>query len=600
MAELPPRSAIAPEHTWNAESVFAEAEQWQAELAALKTDIPDFSTKFTGRLAEGPSVLADFMDAANDLQRRIGKVYTYSMMSYSVDTTNQAATAMAGQGRNLFSLFASAIAFAEPEMLGIGRETLEKWVAEDERLSNYGQYVDDLFRQQEHIRSAEVEAILGMLSDPFQTVSTTASMLTNADMRFAPAVGADGKEAPLAQGTRETLLKSPDRTLRKSAYENFTDGYLAFKNTLASNLTASMKQDAFNARVRGHESSLHAALFPHNVPVEVFHNLVDTFKKNIPTWHKYWAIRRKALGVDSLQPYDIWAPISAKQPEVSYHQAVEWIVEGMGPLGAEYVDPMRAGCLDDRWVDIYPNEGKRQGAFSNGSHDTFPFIMMSYDDTIFGMSTLAHELGHSMHSYMSRKHQTVTYSRYSLFAAEVASNFNQAMVRHHLINSSDDKDFQIAVIEEAMSNFHRYFFIMPTLARFELEMHSRVAEGDSPTANDMIEYMAEVFAEGYGEEMGYERDRIGITWATFSHLYVSFYTFQYATGISAAHTLSNRILAGEEGAVEAYLTFLKSGSSDYPINLLQQAGVDLSQPLAVEETFGVLAGYVDKLESLIG
>jgi len=353
-------------------------------------------------------------------------------------------------------------------------------------------------------------------------------------------------------------------------------------------------------RVRDHPSTLEAALFKYDIPVQVFHNLIDTFQKNLPTWHRYWAIRRKALGLDILRPYDAWAPLIKDRPMVSYEQAVEWISQGLAPMGAEYVGILRDGCTKNRWVDIYPNEGKRAGAFSAGSPGTYPFILMSYSDTVFSLSTLAHELGHSMHSYLTWENQPIVYSNYSIFVAEVASNFHQAMVRAYLLENNPEPDFQIGVIEEAMANFHRYFLIMPTLARFELEMHEAVERGESVTTQRMIDRCADLFTEAYGEAMEIDRDRVGILWATFGHLYVDYYVFQYATGISGAHALSKRILSGAEGAVGDYLSFLKAGSSLYPIDALKVAGVDLTRPDAVEETFQILAGMVDRLEELLG
>ncbi|HQY91740.1 M3 family metallopeptidase, partial [Caldilinea sp.] len=285
---------------------------------------------------------------------------------------------------------------------------------------------------------------------------------------------------------------------------------------------------------------------------------------------------------------------------VPYSQAVDWICEGMAPLGEEYVSVLRRGCLQERWVDIYPNKGKRLGAFSYGGPGTHPFVMMSYNDDIFSLSTLAHELGHSLHSYYSWRTQPTIYGRYTLFAAEVASNFNQALVRDYLLRTQSDRTFQVAVIEEAMSNFHRYFLIMPTLARFELEVHARTERGEALTATVLNELMADLFAEGYGADLAMDRARTGSTWAQFStHLYSNFYVYQYATGIAGANALAQGVLAGKEDAVERYLDFLHAGGSRYPLDALQHAGVDLTTPAPVDAAFAVLADYVDRLETLL-
>jgi oligoendopeptidase F len=307
------------------------------------------------------------------------------------------------------------------------------------------------------------------------------------------------------------------------------------------------------------------------------------------------------LGYDSIHPYDIWAPATRKEPTVSWEQAVNWICEGMQPLGAEYVKAVRQGCLEQRWVDRAVNKGKRQGAFSYGTYDTNPYIMMSYSNDLGSMSTLAHELGHSMHSYLSNKTQPEVYANYSMFVAEVASNFNQALTRAYLFEAKKaDRDFQLALIQEAMDNFHRYFFIMPTLARFEYEVHEREDAGKPLTADILNNIMSDLYAEGYGTTMTDDRERTGITWATFGHLYTAYYTFQYATGISAAHALADKVLSGEAHAAANYLKFLSSGSSVYPLDALKIAGVDMTTPEAIERTFKVLAGLVDRLEALIG
>jgi oligoendopeptidase F len=594
---IPPRSEVPKEQTWNAESVFESSAAWDAERQAIERDLAGLS-RFPGTLGSSPSALADWLDALSAMNRRVETLYFYAAMSQAVDTTDQKAMAMVGQAGSLYSRFGAAASFAQPEMLEIGEEKILQWVKSEPRLTIYEHYFRNLFRQQQHVRSAEVEEVLALAGDPFQAVNNTEQMLTSADLKFRPATSSDGQSLEVIQGTVETYLHGPDREARRTAWESFADGYLSMKNTLASNYSVAVKRDVFYARARRYNSSLEAALFPNNVGLDVFHNLIDTYKKHIPTWHKYWAVRRRALGVDTLHPYDIWAPISKAEPVVPFEQAVDWIAEGMKPLGEDYVNTLRKGCLEQRWVDRAVNQGKTQGAFSFGSYDTYPFIMMSYDDTLAAMSTLAHELGHSMHSHLTRTAQPYVYSDYSLFVAEVASNFNQAMTRDYLFRTNSDPQFQIALISEAMDNIHRYFFIMPTLARFELEAHERAEKGQALTADDLISLMADLFSEGYGSEMHVDRDRVGITWAQFGHLYANFYVFQYATGISAAHALSRRILDGTPGAAEAYIQFLSAGGSDYPVDILKQAGVDMTTPEAVETTFGILGEYVDRLDQL--
>lgn len=595
---VPPRSELEDKYTWNAPSIYASEEAWEEAFKNILDRLPDLQ-KYKGRLAEGPKILADALDVQEAIIKEAGKIFVYAGMSHAVEATDQEAAGRYNKVQGMYGKLRAAAAFIDPELLKIGEEKLRVWMVEEPRLAIYEHYFDDLFRKQTHVRSPEVEEILGMLADPFSGVSGSVGMLTNADFQFKPATASDGREVPLSHGTLMKIFAGTDRQARRTAWHNYTDLYLEHKNSLASSLATSIKQNVFLMRVRGYDSTLEASLFDYNVPTEVFHNLIDTFRKNLPTWHRYWKIRRKALGLDELHFYDGWAPLTKEQPVVLYEQAVDWICEGLAPMGEEYVSILRNGCLRDRWVDVFPNKGKRAGAFSHGAPGTYPFIMMSYGDTVFSLSTLAHELGHSMHSYLTWQTQPLVYSDYSLFVAEVASNFHQALVRAYLFDHNPDPTFQLSLIEEAMANYHRYFLIMPTLARFELEMHEAVEHGEGLTADRMIERLADLFGEAYGEEMVFDRQRMGIQWARFGHLYRDYYVYQYATGISGANALANRILSGEYGAVEDYLGFLKAGSSVYPLDVLKMAGVDLTQPDAVEESFAVLSDMVDRLEGLL-
>lgn len=598
MAVYPARNKVEKSQTWNAQSVFKNQKAWQDELNSILRGL-DSVKRFQGRLSEGPAILLEGLTAYDQFVMRAARVYMYAGFSHSVDTTDQQAAGAVGKAASMYGQVAAGLAFVSPELIAIGQSKLQEWVKQEPKLAVYEHSFDDLFRKQAHIRSGEVEEVLGMLADPFSGPQATASMMANADFKFAPAESAKGRKLEVTQSSVHQILGTSDRKARRTAWNNYMDRHVEFKNTLASNLTTSLKDNVFNTRAHKHETSLAASLFENNVPVEVFHNLINTFKKHLPVWHRYFEIRRKALRVASLGYYDMWAPLASKDVKITFKEAVDMICDGLQPMGREYTDVIRKGCLEDRWVDYAPNKGKQNGAFSFGVPGTYPFIMMSFTGDVSSMSTLAHELGHSMHSYLTWKHQPIPYSEYSLFVAEVASNFHQAMVRAHLLNTTTNRNFQIALIEEAMSNFFRYFFQMPTLARFELETHQRVERGDALTADSMIDLMADLFTEGFGPKVKVDRQRVGMVWSTFSHLFSDYYVYQYATGISGAHALSGRILRGEPHAVDDYLGFLKAGSSLYPLDVLRSAGVDLASPKPIEETFAVMEGYIDRLEELL-
>src|SRR5579864_3543265 len=598
---LPARSEVDRRFTWNAESVFADEAAWEQAVETILSALPDLG-EFKGHLGDSPETLADWFEAAERAYRLMAKVGVYTVMSYSVDVGDEAAAARNDRIRSVTARLGAATSFAAPEMVAVGLPKLRGWVKTSPRLAHLDHYFDRLEKLEKRIRSAEVEELLTQVSDPLATALSVHSVLANTDLKFAPAQGAGGERHEVAQGTIAALLTDPDREVRRTAFENYADAHLAVQHAMAASLAGGVKRDVFFARARGYASSLEAALEPAHIPTEVFHNVIRTFRDNLGTWHRYWRVRRKALGLDKLKPYDTRAELGRATLEVSYDQAVDWIAEGVAPLGDEYVSVLRRGAHEERWVDVYPNRGKRMGAFSSGVMDTKPFIFMSYNDDIFSMSTLAHELGHSMHSHYARHTQPFIYSNYGLFQAEVPSNMHQALTRRHLLATRTDPAFQIAVIEEAMSNFYRYFFIMPSLARLELEVHERAERGGAITADYLNGLMADLMCEVYGSEVEVgpqDRERIGSTWAQFhTHLYSNFYVYQYATGIAGADHLVRGVAARDREAVDAYIAFLKSAGSMYPLDGLRMAGVDMASPEPVEAAFATLASMVDRLEQL--
>ena len=600
-SSLPARAQVEKRFTWNGESVFADASAWEQGVQRVLSWLPDLA-EFKGHLGDSPDMLADWFDANERAHRLMSKLLVYTNMEYSCDVGDQDAAARSDRARSTAARLAAASSFAAPEMLQVGLPKLREWVKASSRLSHLGHYFDRLEKLQARIRNAEVEEILSQVSDPLATALSVHGVLANTDLKFAPAVGSDGELHEVAQGTISALLTNPDREVRRTAFESYADQHIAMQHAMAASLAGGVKRDVFFARARGYASSLEAALEPNHIPVDVFHNMLRTFRDNVETWHRYWRIRRRLLGLEVLKPFDTRAQLNSTLLKVPYEEAVDWISEGVAPLGKDYVAAMRQGAFEDRWVDIYPNKGKRMGAFSTGSMDTFPFVFMSYNNDIYSVSTLAHELGHSMHSYHTRGTQPYVYASYGLFQAEVASNMHQALTRRYLLATKTDPAFQVAVIEEAMSNFYRYFFIMPSLARLELEIHERVERGEALTAGALNDLMADLMMEVYGSEVDVsdrDRERIGSTWAQFhTHLYSNFYVYQYATGIAAADHLVGRVAAGDQKAVESYLAFLKSGGSMYPLEGLRMAGVDMTSPVPVEAAFATLASMVERLEKL--
>jgi oligoendopeptidase F len=536
---------------------------------------------------------------------RVNRLATYASLLADQDTGNQSNAALRARAQSLASRFSAAVSFAEPELLAISPMIIGLWLETDKRCQTYQQYFDNLNRRRAHVRSAEVEEALAQSRDALSQPANAYIALTNADLKFMEATRSDGSHVPVALGNINALLDSDDRALRQSAFESYNDGFLSVKNTSAAILAGKVKATAFQAHARRYHDSLEMSLHDYNVTRAVYENVIDACNRHLPIWHRYWEARRKLLRLDVSRPWDIFAPIGAPFT-VSYEQAVEWICEGLAPLGADYVASVRAGCTSERWVDSTTNIGKRQGAYSNGTFGCKPFILMSYnpESGLGGMSTLAHELGHAMHSTWSNEKQPFVYARYSLFAAEVASNMNQALVRAHLLKKSDERNWQLAVIDEAMSNFHRYLFLMPILSQFELYAHQQVEGGKALTADAMSSYAADLFANGYGAAIDMRdsqtRMRQGIAWSQFNHLYANFYVYQYASGIAAANALADGILQDGTGAArDRYRTFLSAGGSQYPLDALKAAGIDMTSPAPMDRAFGVLEGFVARLEALI-
>jgi oligoendopeptidase F len=593
------RKDIPEEQFWNSAALFSGWDEIRTEIKNLEAELSNLAT-FQGRFAEGADVVFDGLEVYQALLARVVKLYTYIGMATAVDTSDDTAKAIAGQIGGLAAKFSAAAAFAEPEMVAMVDRLLE-WSDSEPNLAIYKHYFEHLKQQANHTRSTEVEEVLGMLGEPFSGAGRTSGELADVDLRREDIIDAAGNTKPHKQVAK---IDSSERELRRQTWEKDADAYVAYQNTFASNYITSVQQNTLRAKVRRYDSVLQMRMEPTGLPVQVFHNLIDAFKANLGTWHKYWDVKRQILGVDELRPYDIWAPIVDKPPVIPFEQAVDWMGEAIRPLGDDYVATMRKGCLEDDWIDRAYNLEKANGAFSSLSVEgSPPYIMMSYDDTLLAMSTLAHELGHSMNLMMIGQQQPMIYNLANDMASdsviETPSNFHQAMTRAYLREiKKDDEQFLIAMIDEAMSNFHRYFFYMPSIARFEYEVHRRVMEGEPLNASILNEIMGGFMAEGYGDTMGFNADYAGITWAQLSHVFHPFYTFQYAIGISAAYAIADDVLAGKAGAAENYLKFASVGTSVDALASFDVAGVNMRDREAIDKAFAVMADLVNQLETL--
>lgn len=600
---LPHRAELPPEETWDIESVFPTREAWEAAFRAAAARIGELA-QYRGRLGESAETLLRALQLRDETLLDVYRVALYASMRVSQDATNADALALLDRASGLEAQASAAAAFYEPEMLAIEPAQLNGFLLGSAELRVYQHYLDRLQRRRAHVRSAEVEEVLALASEPLAAFYAVQTALADADLQLGRIVDEDGDEVELGQGNLGRYLHSDSRKVRQAAWEASADAYLAMKHTLAANYAGAVKRDVFLMRVHRYPSSLEAALAPNAIPREVFFNLLETVRRNLPTWQRYFRARARLLGIEQAHAWDIsespLQPAGARpQRRISFDDGVEMVAQACAPLGEEYVGLVQRG-IEDRWVDFGANAGKVGGAFSSGVPGTHPFILMTWQDNLGDVSTLAHELGHSLHSYYTWRAQPLVYSDYSLFVAEVASNMNQALLGAHLLETVDDRDFLITVLEERMGNHLRYLFTMPLLAMFELDCHERVERGEALTADGMTAAMADLYEEAYGDAVAIDRERMGITWARFPHLFANFYVFQYATGISAAAQLARQVREEGEPAARRYLELLAAGGSMYPVDALRLAGVDMSSPEPVQAAFDMLAGFVERLQGLMG
>ncbi|HQE23827.1 MAG TPA: oligoendopeptidase F [Syntrophomonadaceae bacterium] len=590
------REDIAEEYRWQLGDIYKNQDEWEKDFNRVKELIEQIGP-YQGRVGESAETLKQVLEILNEMQRKGDNLYVYSRMRRDEDNSNAEYQTLFDRAEGLSVQSSSAVAFVVPELLAMSREQVKEYEKAEPELAVYAHYFDELFRQKEHILGEKEERLLAMSADLSSASNNIFTMLNNADIKFPHIRDENGQEVELTKGRYGRFMESRDRRVRKDAYEGLYSSYKSLINTLAATLSSSIKRDIFYARARNYPSALHAALDQDNVPVEVYNQLITSVNNHLDSMYHYMKIRKKLLQVDPLYMYDIYVPLVADfDMKVTYEEAKEKTLQGLKPLGEEYLSVLRQG-YQGRWIDVYENKGKTSGAYSWGTYDTHPYVLMNYDDKLDDLFTLAHEMGHSLHSYYSNQTQPYVYSQYSIFVAEVASTVNESLLIDHLLKNTDNPQEKMYLLNHYLEQFRGTVYRQTMFAEFEKITHERVEAGDALTPETLGEMYLELNKKYYGPEVEMD-DNICVEWARIPHFYSAFYVYKYATGFSAATAIKQSILEEGQPAVDRYLNFLKSGSSDYPINLLQKAGVDLTTPEPVEKALSYFSKLLDEFEKL--
>lgn len=596
--KLKKRNEVEPQHKWKIEDLYQNDEQWQQEVEVINTLVEELK-QYQGKLGDSAETLYSFLSLSDKVDELLERVYVYANQKSHEDTTNATYQDLADKANNVMMTVNSALSFTTPEILTIPEERIRTFYEEKIELLQYQRMIQEIMKDKPHTLSSEMEELLAQTAEIADGPDNTFSMLNNADIKFPTIIDEDGEEIEITHGRYIKLMESPDRRVRKETFEGLYSSYKKLKNTIASLYSTNVKKDIFYAKARKFNSSLESALDGSRIPVEVYKNLIEAVHENLPAMYKYMEIRKKALKVDELHMYDIYAPIvSDFTMEVSFDEAKQIVKEGLKPLGEEYLSILQEG-FDNGWIDIYENEGKRSGAYSWGAYGTHPFVLLNYQNNLKNTFTLAHEMGHAIHSYYSDKNQPITYAGYRIFVAEVASTCNEALLMAHLIANAKDKKEKAYLINYHLEQFRGTLYRQTMFAEFEMLTHQMAEEGQALTSETLSKLYYDLNKKYFGDNVVIDED-IAMEWARIPHFYRNFYVYQYATGYSAAIALSKRILEKGESAVEEYIhNFLCGGSSKDPIDLLKGAGVDMSSKEPVEQALKVFADLVDQLEELI-
>jgi oligoendopeptidase F len=596
--KVPERSEIATSYTWATETIFANLDEWEAAFARIEKDIPKLEA-FKGRLGSSPETLLKFLELRDDIEPRFEKVWVYASLRSDEDKRVNEFQALEDRLRGLHQKYDRATAWADPELTSIPWNVLDTWMKADQRLAVYRQWFDNLFRQKKHILPEREEELIALAGQIRAVPHTTYDLLANADLRYPSIIDDQGNEIELSDSAFYILMRSNDRSVRKAAYEGIVGTYADFRNTAAALLNGAVQNHIFSVRARGYDSCLQAALDGENIPVEVYNNLVSTVNDNLHLLHRYETIRRRTLDLkDGVHAYDLFAPLTAAvKLEYTYDEAVNAMLKALAPLGREYVGTVETG-VKSRWIDVYPTKGKRSGAYSGGGYLTQPYILLNFHGGYEDVSTLAHEMGHSMHSYLTRHNQPYVYGDYTTFCAEVASTTNEILLQDYVLARITDPQTKLYLLGEFLEGFRGTVFRQTMFSEFEQKIHE-MAEQDLPlTADAMGAAYGQIMKKYYGPDYTHD-ELVDNYWIRIPHFYYNFYVYKYATSHCAAANIASRILEGEPGAVEAYLSFLKSGSSKYPIDLLKLARVDMTTPQPIRDAMKLFEKMLDQTEELL-
>ena len=590
------REEIPAEVKWAIEDLYKNDDEWEADFTRLKEHLPELSA-YEGRLGESAQTLLSMQRLCDKMNMLAEKVYVYANQRLHENTDNAVYQNLASRAQSLLVEMSERTSYIEPEIMELPEGTIEKYLQENGELRVYGQYFENMIRQKAHVLPGEMEKLLASAGELAESPKDIFSMFNNADIRFPKITGEDDTDVEVTHGRFISLLQSKDQRVRKDAFEALYGVYEKFRNTLAATYRANVKQEVFFARARRYGSDLEAALDGSHIPVSVYDNLIHVVHEHLPLMHRYVKIRKKLLGLDELHMYDLYTPMTENSGEhFSFEDAKKTVLEGLAPMGEEYLSHLKDG-FEHGWIDVYENQGKRSGAYSWGAYGTHPYVLLNYQGTLNDVFTLAHEMGHALHSWYSDETQPYIYAGYRIFVAEVASTCNEALLIHHLLKKAKDPKTKAYLINYFLEQFRTTLYRQTMFAEFEKITHGLQEAGEALTAERLCSIYYDLNKAYFGENICIDR-QIEMEWARIPHFYTPFYVYQYATGFSAAIALSGKILREGEAAVEQYKKFLKGGSSMYPLELLRLAGVDMEQKKPVEDALQVFSEYLDEMERL--